>query len=210
MIDIIECVKMSDCKPCSTPVDTCAKLSSDGTPVSDATQYRGLAGALLYLTFTHPNIAYVVQQVCLYMHDPREPHLFLVKRILRYIQGTLDYSLQLHRSSATDLVTYSDTDCAGCPDTCRSTSDYDIFLSYNLVSWSSKRQHTVCRSSAEAEYCGVANVVAKASWLRQLLEELQSPPHQTTIVYCHNISVIYQIVNQSHRVHIQWQESYRS
>jgi hypothetical protein len=115
MIDILEHVRMSDCKLCSTPVDTCAKLSSDGTPVSDATQYHGLVGALQYLTFTRPNIAYAVQQVCLYMHDPREPHLTLVKRILWYIQGTLDYGLQLHRSSTADLVTYSNVEWLAAP-----------------------------------------------------------------------------------------------
>lgn len=96
MLDILERAGMSDCKPSSTPVDTCAKLSSDGAPVSDATHYRGLAGALQYLTFTRPDIAYAVQQVCLYMHDPREPHLTFVKHILRYIRGTLDHGLQLH------------------------------------------------------------------------------------------------------------------
>jgi hypothetical protein len=76
---------MADCKPCSTPVDTSAKLSSSGAPVSDATHYRGLAGALQYLIFTHLDITYAVQQTCLYMHDPREPHLAMVKRILRYL-----------------------------------------------------------------------------------------------------------------------------
>jgi hypothetical protein len=75
---------MRECKPCSTPVDTSAKISaSDGSPVSDARLYRSLVGALQYLTFTRPDISYVVQQVCLHMHDPREPHLSAVKHILR-------------------------------------------------------------------------------------------------------------------------------
>jgi hypothetical protein len=85
-------------------------VSSDGPPISDATHYHGLAGALQYLTFTRLDIAYDVQQVCLYMHDPREPHLALIKRILRYLQGTLDYGLQLQCSSIDDLVAYSDAD----------------------------------------------------------------------------------------------------
>jgi hypothetical protein len=76
---------MSDCKPCSMLVDTQVKVCSDtGAPVSDLTAYRSLAGALQYLTFTRPNISYAVQQVCLHMHDPHEPHLTAVKRILRY------------------------------------------------------------------------------------------------------------------------------
>jgi len=103
------------------------------------------------------------------MHDPREPHLALIKRVLRYIKGTLDYGLQLLRSSTCDLVAYLDADWAGCPDTHHSTSGYDVFLGDNLVSSSSKRQHTVSHSNAGAEYRAVANAVAEISWLRQLL-----------------------------------------
>jgi hypothetical protein len=109
--------------------------SSDmGAPVSDPTAYRSLAGALQYLTFTRPDIAYVVQQVCLHMHDPREPHLTAAMRILRYLQGTLNYGLLLCRASTLDLVVYTNADCAGCPDTHRSTSGYVVFLGDNLVS----------------------------------------------------------------------------
>jgi hypothetical protein len=85
MVDILECAGIPDCKPCSTPVDTYAKLPSDGTPISNATHYRRLVGILQCLTFTCADIAYVFHHVCLYMHDPREPHLALVKWILRYI-----------------------------------------------------------------------------------------------------------------------------
>ncbi|GJX83735.1 ribonuclease H-like domain-containing protein [Tanacetum coccineum] len=125
--------------------------------------------ALQYLTFTRHDLSYVVQQVCLYMHDPREPHLTALKRILRYVCGTLDYGLQLYSSSTSSLVAYSDVDWAGCPTSRRSTSGYCVFLGNNLLSWSSKRQYTLSRSSAEAEYRGVANAVAETSWLRNLL-----------------------------------------
>jgi hypothetical protein len=203
MVDILERAGMSDCKPCSTSVDTCVKLTSDGTLVSDVTQYHGIAGALRYLTLTHLNIAYAVQQVYLYMHDPLEPRLTLVKRILRRIQGTLDYSLHLYCSSVIDLIAYSIADWVscpntrrvGCPDTRHSTSGYGIFLDDNLVSWSSKWQHTISHSSAKTKYRGVANVIAEASWLCQLLEELHSPPHRATIVYYDNISVVYLSTN---------------
>jgi hypothetical protein len=97
------------------------------------------------------------------MHDPREPHLTALKRLLRYLRGTVDYSLLLHRSSSTELVVYTDADWTGCPDTRRSTSGYAVFLDGNLVSWLSKRQPVVSRSSAEAEYRAVANGVAEAS-----------------------------------------------
>lgn len=85
---------MAECHPMKTPVDTQAKLSAwDGPPVADSTKYRSLAGALQYLTLTRSDLAYVVQQVCLHMHYPCEPHLALIKQILRYVQGTLAYGL---------------------------------------------------------------------------------------------------------------------
>jgi hypothetical protein len=139
-IDILERAGMTTCKPCSTPVDTQAKLSeSEGNPVTKPTAYRSLAGALQYLAFTRLYITYAVQQICLHMHDPREPHLNALKRLLRYLQRTVDYGLHLHRSPSTELVIYTDADWAGCPDTRRSTSGYAVFLGGNLVSWSSKR-----------------------------------------------------------------------
>jgi hypothetical protein len=180
-LDILKRAVMTDYKPCSTPVDLKAKLAADsGPPVRDPSQFRSIAGALQYLTFTRPDIAYVVQQVCLHMHDPRESHLTAMKRILRYLRGTPNYRLLLRRSRSTDLIVYTDADWAGCPDTRRSTSGYAVFLGDNLVSWSAKRQTVVSRSSAEAEYRAVANGVAEATWLRQLLLELQSPPSRYT------------------------------
>ena len=195
MIDILDRAGMSNCKPSSTPVDTNPKLPADGPPVSDPTDFRSLAGALQYLTFTRPDISYAVQQICLHMHDPREPHLAALKRILRYISGTLHLGLLIRPSSHTELIVYSDADWAGCPDTRRSTSGYAVFLGDSLVSWSSKRQNTVSRSSAEAEYRAVANAVAEASWLRQLLSELHTPLRKTTLVYCDNISTVYMSSN---------------
>jgi hypothetical protein len=110
MIEILERAGMSDCKSCATPMDVNPKLPATGDPVSDPTDYRSLAGALQYLTFTRPDIAYVVQQVCLHMHDPPEPHLAALKRILRYAHGTLHLSLSLRPSTQHEIVVYSDAD----------------------------------------------------------------------------------------------------
>ncbi|KAL8096904.1 hypothetical protein AgCh_030112 [Apium graveolens] len=155
--DIIARAKMTNCKPAQTPVDTKSKLSANsGEKFDDPTLYRSLDGALQYLTFTRPNISYAVQQVCLYMHDPRTSHYAALKRIIRYIQGD------------------------------------------NLISWSAKRQATLSRSSAEAEYHGVANVVAESCWLRNLLHELHCPIKKATIVYCDNVSAIYLSGNPVH------------
>nr|GEU66978.1 ribonuclease H-like domain-containing protein [Tanacetum cinerariifolium] len=96
--EILEQANMVNCNFSRTPIDTESKLGDDGVLVSNLTLYRSLAGSLHYLTFSHPDICYAVQQVCLYMHDPREPHFSVLKRILRYIRGTMDYGLQLFSS----------------------------------------------------------------------------------------------------------------
>ncbi|WVZ87097.1 hypothetical protein U9M48_033789 [Paspalum notatum var. saurae] len=198
-MDLLQRAGMADCHSTATPVDTRAKLSAtDGPSVADPSEYRSLAGALQYLTLTRPDIAYAVQQVCLFMHDPREPHLALIKRILRYVKGTLSTGLHLGKSSPQSLTAYSDADWAGCPDSRRSTSGYCVFLGDNLVSWSSKRQTTVSRSSAEAEYRAVAHVVAESCWLRQLLAELHVSIASATIVYCDNVSAVYMTGNPVH------------
>ncbi|GJY37741.1 ribonuclease H-like domain-containing protein [Tanacetum coccineum] len=178
---------MVNCNPSRTPVDTESKLGDDGDPVSDPTLYRSLAGSLQYITFTRPNISYVMQQVCLDMHDPREPHFSALKRILRYVRGTLYHALQLFSSSTTSLVAYSDADWAGCPTTWRSTSSYFVFLGNNLLSWSFKRQPTLSRSSAKDGYRGVA----ETCWLGNLLRELHTPLSSATRIYCDNVSAVY-------------------
>jgi hypothetical protein len=108
------------------------------------------------------------------MQDPCEPHLPAVKRILRYLQGTIDHGL-LRCASTSDLVVYTNADWVGCPDTRQSTSSYVVFMSNNLVSWSSKHHNVISCLSTEAEYRPVANGVAEVCWLRQLLVELHNP-----------------------------------
>ncbi|KAJ0949393.1 putative RNA-directed DNA polymerase [Helianthus annuus] len=197
--DILSRANMSICNPVSTPVEVGSKLSAThGTPFSDGPLYRSLAGALQYLTITRPDISYAVQQVCLFMHAPREPHFQLLKRILRYIKGTLSQGLHITPSPNTKLTAYSDADWGGCPDSRRSTSGYCVYLGDNLISWSAKRQATISRSSTEAEYRGVANTVAETCWIRNLLLELHVPIRQATIIYCDNISAVYLAENPVH------------
>ncbi|KAJ9552888.1 LOW QUALITY PROTEIN: hypothetical protein OSB04_016933 [Centaurea solstitialis] len=172
--EILARADMVSCNPCSTPADTKIKLAVDGEPVSDPTLYRSLAGALQYLTFTRPDIAYAVQQVCLFMHDPRLPHFNALKRILRYLKGTLSHGLHIKASAVDRLVAYSDADWAGCPTTRRSTSGFCVYVGDNL-----------------AEYRGIANVVAETAWLRNLLIELYCPLSRATVVFCDNVSAMY-------------------
>nr|GEU94347.1 ribonuclease H-like domain-containing protein [Tanacetum cinerariifolium] len=165
-LQLLERARMINCNPSRTPVDTESKLGPDG-----------------------------FNRFAVYMHNPREPHLAALKRILRYVQGTLDLGLHLYASYTTSLVGYTDADWAGCPSTCMSTTGYYVFLGDNLLSWPTKRQHTLPRSSAEAEYRGVTNVVAETAWLYNLLRELHSPLSTATHVYCDNVSAVCMSVN---------------
>jgi hypothetical protein len=195
-LDLIQRAGMTECNPANTPIDSGSKLSAnDGELLDNPTIYRSLTGALQYLTLTRPEIAYAVHQACLFMHAPRSSHLNLVKRIIRYIKGTLDLGTQIIPSSPSSLIAYSDADWAGCPDTRRSTTGFCVFLGDNLISWSAKRQLTVSRSSAEAEYRAVAHVVAESCWIRQLLQELHQPVDRSTVVYCDNVSAVYLSAN---------------
>jgi hypothetical protein len=108
-LDLLQRSCMSECHSTTTP--TKAKLSAtDGAPVADLSEYRSLAGALQYLTLTRSDLAYAVQQVCLFMHDPREPHMVLVKRILCYVKGTLSSGLHIGAGPIDTLTAYTDAD----------------------------------------------------------------------------------------------------
>jgi hypothetical protein len=197
--DLLDHASMRNCKPASTPVDTKPKASAnDVKPAIDVAFYRSIVSALQYLTLTRPDIAYAINQVCLQIHSPRDVHWSLVKRIMRYVCGTLSHGILIHAMPSTAMVAYSDANWVGCPDTRRSTSGYCVFLGDTLISWSSKRQTVVSRSSAEAEYRGVANAIAGCHWLRNLLRELHIDTKKATIIYCDNISVVYLSENPVH------------
>lgn len=106
--EIIERASLSTCKPAATPVDTKLNLSaSSSPPYVDTSHYRSLVGALQYLTFTRPDITYAVQQVCLFMHDPRNEHMNDLKCIIMYVQGTLEFGLHVYPSSCSSLVPFT-------------------------------------------------------------------------------------------------------
>ncbi|KAB2618580.1 hypothetical protein D8674_014449 [Pyrus ussuriensis x Pyrus communis] len=124
-----------------------------------------------------------------YMHSPRTIHLQAVKRILRYLKGTLDAGLWFTPGSQR-LTAWSDADWAGCPVDRRSTSGYCVFLGPNLISWSAKKQCTVARSSTEAEYRSLANTAAELSWVCKILQDISFPILHTPAIFCDNQSAI--------------------
>jgi hypothetical protein len=124
--------------------------------------------------------------------------MVLLKRIMWYVRGTMSHGILLCASADFTVTAYSDADWGRCPDTRRSTSSFCIYLGDSLVSWSSKRQPTVSRSSTEAEYREVANAAAECIWLRQLLGELHRDIKKATVVFCDNVSAVYMSLNPVH------------
>jgi histone deacetylase 1/2 len=196
--DLLRRVGMLNCKPVSTPMSTTDKLSiNDGDPLGpkDETEYRSIVGALQYLTLTRPDISFVVNKVCQFLHKPSKNHWSAVKHILRYLQHTIEVGLRLHKSPSTLVSAFSDADWAGCSDDRRSTGGFAVFLGSNLISWSARKQATVSRSSTEAEYKSLANATAEVMWVRTLLKELGVKGPKFARLWCHNLGATYMLAN---------------
>jgi hypothetical protein len=117
---------------------------------------------------------------------------------LHYLKFTIDHGLLIRKCSSTQLFAYSDADWAGCPDDRKSTSGYCVFLGSNILSWSSKKQPTVSRSSTEAEYKAVANAAAELLWIQALFRDLGVFLQQAPVLFCDNIGATYLTSNPAY------------
>jgi Reverse transcriptase (RNA-dependent DNA polymerase) len=197
--DLLHRAKMEGAKPVSTPMQSGLQLSkTQGDPFSDPHLYRSIVGALQYVTITRPEIAFAVNRLSLFMHSPTDTHWSAVKRLLRYLKGTTSFGLLLRPSSHLSLQVFSDADWAGSPDDRRSTTGYCVFLGDSLVSWSSKKQSTVARSSTEAEYRALAAAAAEVVWLQSLLQELISDSVTPPVLWCDNLGATFLAANPVH------------
>ncbi|KAK2980515.1 hypothetical protein RJ640_022517 [Escallonia rubra] len=193
--DLLTNTGMHLAKPVLTPVSSTSKTSKLGSvPFSDPTKYRSVVGALQYLTITRPDIAFAVNRACQYMHSPSEEHWVAVKRILRYLKHTSSHGLFFHKSRNWDLHAFTDADCAGCAEDRKSTGGFAIYMGGNLISWSSRKQRTVARSSTESEYKALADC-AELTWLSSLLAELGFFPTRAPTLWCDNLGATYLSAN---------------
>ncbi|PKU79436.1 putative mitochondrial protein [Dendrobium catenatum] len=180
---------MSNCKPLQTPLPS--KYPSDPNLQVSFIQpelFRQLVGSLQYITSTRPDIAFAVNKLCQHMHNPLLIHFQLLKRVLQYLQGTINYTFFLPKIELT-LTAYSDSDWAGDHLDRKSTTRYYLFLGATLLAWSVKQQTTVARSSTEAEYRFMAAAATDIIWTRRLFEDFLLP-QQLTILFCDNVSAM--------------------
>jgi transposase InsO family protein len=189
--DLLSRANLTDSKIVDTPTELNTRLTPDaGEPLRDFTLYRHLVGSLVYLTVTRPDISYAVHQVSQFMAAPRSTHFSAVLRILRYLKGTLFHGLYFSSRSSLQLHAYTDADWAGDPKDRRSTTGYCFLLGTSIISWRSKKQTVVARSSTEAEYRALADTTSELLWLRWLLQDMGVSLSSATPVYCDNRSAI--------------------
>uniref|UniRef100_A0A2N9EH43 Reverse transcriptase Ty1/copia-type domain-containing protein n=1 Tax=Fagus sylvatica TaxID=28930 RepID=A0A2N9EH43_FAGSY len=182
--DLLSHAGMTDTKVVSTSLEMNARLTPlDGTPLSDATLYRQLVGSLVYLTVTRPVIAHAIHLVSQFLAVPHFTHYAAVIHILRYIKGTMFHGFHFSAHSTLDLCAYSDADWAGDPTDHLSTTGFCFFLGDSLISWCSKKQYIVSRSSTKAKYRAMADTTSELLALRWLLED----PSYTFFADCHTL-----------------------
>ena len=191
-LDILKETGMIGCKPAKTPMEQQLKLSKgDGELLKDAGQFRRLIGKLMYLTLSRTDITYSVHRLSQFLAQPRVPHMRAATRILQYLKGTLGQGVFFHIESDLRLKTFYEADWVGCPDTRKSLIGYCVFLGDALISWRSKKQDVVSRSSAEAEYRSMATTTCEITWLLYLLRDLHIPHDKPTLMYCDNQAALH-------------------
>ncbi|KAL0454835.1 UNVERIFIED_CONTAM: Retrovirus-related Pol polyprotein from transposon RE1 [Sesamum latifolium] len=181
-----------DAKPAATPLPAGVKLdASSGSVLASPDRYRRLIGRLLYLGFSRPDISFPVQQLSQFIQHPREPHWDAAIHLVRYLKGTSSLGLFFGADSPLTLSAFSDSNWASCLDTRRSVTGYCIFLGGSLVSWKTKKQATVSRSSAEAEYRSMASTVCELLWISYILSDFGIPVSSPIPFHCDNKAAIH-------------------
>ncbi|KAI3750087.1 hypothetical protein L2E82_20712 [Cichorium intybus] len=183
---------MLACKPVKTPleVNLVANCSENDELLLNITEFQKLIGKLIYLTITRPDIAYVVQTLSQFMHSPRKSHLDIAFRLLRFLKQSPGKGIKIQKIDCLDLKGYVDADWAKCLSTRRSVTGYMVYLGGSLVSWRSKKQDTVSRSSTESEYRALGSVACEITWILKVLFDLGKKELIPVNIFCDNESAI--------------------
>jgi hypothetical protein len=195
-LDLLSDTGFLGAKPPSTPSDASLKLHDDSsTPFEDISAYRCLVGRLIYLNTTRPDITFITQQLSQFLSKPTHTHYNAALRVLKYLKGCPGRGLFFPRSSSLQILGFSDADWAGCKDSRRSISGQCFFLGQSLISWRTKKQPIVARSSSEAEYRALAAATCELQWLLYLLQDLRITCSKLPVLYCDNQSALHIAAN---------------
>ncbi|GJV84746.1 ribonuclease H-like domain-containing protein [Tanacetum coccineum] len=164
--------------------------SDDDHLLVNVSNYQRLVGKLIYLTNTRPDIPYDVHCLSQYMHYPLNSHLDATLRVLRYLKGSPGSGIQINKTGNLKLRAYADYDWARCHATRKSVSGYCVFLGDSLVTWKRKKQSSLSRSSAEAEYGNMASATFEVIWLSNLLSDMGVKNILPVVMYCDNSSAL--------------------
>jgi len=190
---IVQQCQMTGCNPVDTPMEQRVKLTKAKTGTEkNVTRYRSIIGMLRYLVNTRPDLSFAVGIVSRFMEAPDNEHWAAVKRIIRYVSGTLNYGCKFIRGENSEmlLLGYTDSDQAGDLVQRKSTSGVLFFLGSNLITWSSQKQRIVALSSCEAEYVAAALGACQGVWLSRLIAELKNEQVQKFRLLIDNKSAI--------------------
>ncbi|KAL0434715.1 UNVERIFIED_CONTAM: Retrovirus-related Pol polyprotein from transposon RE1 [Sesamum radiatum] len=205
--DIISDSRLQSSKPAATPLPMGITLSSfSPSPLSDAEPYRRFVGRLLYLSFTRLDISFAAQQLSQFVHAPCSGHMSVALHLVRYLKGCPHLGLFFPSSSSGSLTAYCDADWAGCIDSRRSLTGYYVFLGQSLISWKTKKQPTVARSTAEAEYRSLGAIACEIRWISFLLQDFRLPLSLPIPLYCDNQAATHIVANpvfHEHTKHLE-------
>ena len=186
--DLLTTLKMDGAKEVHTPMSASAKLLlDDGSANCDAMEFRRTIGSLQYLSLTRPDLCFAVNRLAQFMHKPTVTHWQHVKRLLRYVKQTIHFGLLLRRQTNPVIRGFSDADWGGDLDDRKSTTAYIIFLGDNPISWRTRKQKAVARSSTEAEYRALATAASDIAWIQSLLDELGIQIREPPTLLCDNV-----------------------
>ncbi|KAJ4790834.1 Retroelement pol polyprotein-like [Rhynchospora pubera] len=195
-LDILAEYGLLGSKPAATPLEQNHNLSTlHGESMAEPEKYRRLVGKLIYLTITRPELSYSVHILAQFMQNPLSAHYDAALRVLRYLKNSPGQGLLLRADNDLRLYAYCDSDWAACPLTRRSLSGYFILLGRSPISWKTKKQHTVARSSAEAEYRSMAAAACELTWLRSLLQFLGVSHPEPVKLFCDSQAALHIAAN---------------
>ncbi|XP_042988889.1 uncharacterized mitochondrial protein AtMg00810-like [Carya illinoinensis] len=191
-LDILKDIGQLGARNAPFPMEQNLKLNNqDGTLLYDPSSYQRLVGRLIYLTITRPDIVFAVNILSQFMHAPRIPHMQAATRVLRYIKGSPGQDIFFPSSNTLHVTAYTDSDWASCPTTRRSTTGFFIQLGTSPISWCTKKQTTVARSSTEAEYRAMVVTTCELTWLKQLLTDFGISHPEPFSLHCDNQSALH-------------------